>query len=123
MGRGLTDALLPKATNRPHDLNDGASTLLHRGFSITIRWDGLRVDAGAKTLALTQARTAEPASYRQQRLAPYVRRIEEQAERSGTLEARLSVAAALGAALSPVTRPRPCSPRGGAAVRARGGWC
>ena len=39
-------------------------------------------------LALAQARAAEMATYSQQLLAPYVRRIEEQAEEIGTLRER-----------------------------------
>lgn len=48
----------------------------------------------ARTLALTQARAAEMATYSQQLLAPYVRRIEEQAEELGTLKERLATAQA-----------------------------
>jgi hypothetical protein len=42
----------------------------------------------ARTLALAQARAAEMATYSQQLLAPYVKRIEEQAEEIGTLRER-----------------------------------
>jgi hypothetical protein len=49
-------------------------------------------DAAARTLALAQTRAAEMATYSQQLLAPYVKRIEEQAEEIGALKAQLAAA-------------------------------
>jgi hypothetical protein len=72
----------------------------------------------ARTLALAQARAAEMATYSQQLLAPYVRRIEEQAEEIGTLRERTTHLQAeleqTRAQLAEATAPKAPEPQTGA---------
>jgi hypothetical protein len=65
----------------------------------------------ARTLALAQARAAEMATYSQQLLAPYVEKIEAQAERIGTLTERLAAAEAEIAELKAPAPPSAPSPQ------------